>query len=248
MVILVVATYIFIEKDFFVDVLLFGPMQPQFPTYKAFCEITQNLGLEGMFCFTSPPFELLNTKMAGQFTTHLWIAFFGGLVLSFPYAIWEIWRFIAPGLYPKERKASRGLVFVSSMLFFAGILFGYYLITPLSVQFLGNYALSATVTNRIEVGSFIGTVTSVTLSSGLLFELPVLVYFLSKAGMVTASFMKTYRRHAIVLILVLSAIITPPDVMSQILVALPIMLLYEVSIGIAKRQEIRRNQLTQAPK
>ena len=194
-----------------------------------------------MFCFSNPPFELLNTKMAGQFTTHLWVSILGGIVLSFPYALWEIWRFIAPGLTPKERRASRGILLGSSLLFFFGIAFGYWLISPLSVQFLGSYSVSQEVINRIDLVSFMRTVSSVTLASGILFELPVLVYFLSRAGILTPEVMKKYRRHSIVGVLLLSAVITPPDIFSQILVALPVLLLYEGSIGISRRQQAKQN-------
>lgn len=235
--VVLVGTLVFLWKSFFIDIVILGPRNPDFITYKIFCQLTQLVTEEGLFCFNEMPFELLNTKMAGQFTTHLWVAILGGIIISFPYAVWEIWQFIAPGLTKKERKASRGILFGSSLLFFMGIAFGYFLISPLSVQFLGTYTVSEEVVNRIDIVSFMRTVSSVTIASGLLFELPIAVFFLSRAGIVTPEGMKTYRRHAIVAVLLLSAVITPPDIFSQILVAVPVLILYEFSIGISRRQQ-----------
>jgi sec-independent protein translocase protein TatC len=187
------------------------------------------------------PFELLNTRMAGQFSIHLWVSMAAGLIAAFPYIVWEFWRFIAPGLHTHERSAGRWGIAVVSLLFFVGVLFGYYFIVPLSVQFLGTYSISGEVQNLIDLGSYISTVVSVTLACGLLFELPVIMYFLARIGLVTADFLRTYRKHAFVVNLVVAAIITPPDITSQILVAIPIAILYEVSIFIAARVE--KNQL-----
>ncbi len=240
--VLFASTAVFVAKSFFVDTVILGPRKPDFITYRWLCVLTRKFSESGLFCFTEMPFELLNTRMAGQFTTHIWVALLGGLVLSFPYALWEIWRFIIPGLHSKERKASRGVIWGSSLLFFAGIAFGYFLISPLSVQFLGTYSVSDEVVNRIDLVSFMRTISSVTLASGILFELPVVVFFLARAGVVGPQAMKTYRRHAIVVVLLLAAIITPPDLLSQILVAVPVLILYEFSIGIARRQEKKLQQ------
>tara|TARA_R110002167_G_scaffold123523_11_gene302514 strand:- start:263 stop:775 length:513 start_codon:yes stop_codon:yes gene_type:complete len=160
--------------------------------------------------------------------------------MSFPYILWEVWRFIKPGLKESEKSYSRWILFFAGILFALGVLFGYYLIVPLSLQFLGSYSVSAEVTNLIDLLSYISTVSTVTLATGIIFELPIAVYFLAKTGIITAGFMRTYRRHAIVLILILSAVITPPDIASQILVSVPILILYEISIKIAKR--IEKNQ------
>jgi sec-independent protein translocase protein TatC len=231
----------FVSKAFIFDVLLFGPKSPDFITYTFFCAQTRAWGLPEMFCFDAMPFELLNTRMAGQFSIHLWVSMAAGLIAAFPYIVWEFWRFIAPGLHTHERSAGRWGIAVVSLLFFIGVLFGYYLIVPLSVQFLGTYSISGEVQNLIDLGSYISTVVSVTLACGLLFELPVIMYFLARIGLVTADFLRTYRKHAFVVNLVVAAIITPPDITSQILVAIPIAILYEVSIFIAARVE--RNQL-----
>jgi sec-independent protein translocase protein TatC len=163
-----------------------------------------------------------------------------GIIVAFPYVVYEFWRFISPGLHESERKSSKGIIFTSSLLFLSGIAFGYFIISPFSVQFLATYTVSSDVVNRIDLSSFISTITSVTLASGVVFELPVIVYFLSKAGLLTPGIMKTYRKHALVIILILSAIITPPDLTSQVLVTLPVLLLYEVSIKVSARVEKRR--------
>lgn len=229
------AVICFFAKGVLFDVIIFGPKNPEFITYRLFCQFTKLFSSEGVFCLTKMPFEIINNKMAGQFSTHVWVSFIAGFILAFPYVLYEVWRFIKPGLHEKERKHSRGVIFFASILFILGILFGYYLIAPLSVQFLGSYTISAEITNLIDLLSYISTVTTVTLSAGLIFELPIIVYFLAKVGLLTPEWMRKYRKHALVLILILSAIITPPDISSQVLVTLPILLLYEVSIKICKR-------------
>ena len=158
-----------------------------------------------------------------------------GFVASIPYILWEIWRFIKPALKEKERKNATGFVFYASALFIMGVLFGYYVVVPLSVNFLGSYQVSAAVANMISVDSFVGTVTNITLASGIVFELPILVYFLSSLGIITPEFMRKFRRHAVVVILVVAAIITPsPDITSQMLVAMPLYVLYEISIFVSR--------------
>lgn len=225
----------FIFKDILFDLILLGPKNPNFPTYKALCFISQYLGLNDALCLNKSPFILMNISMSGQFSTHITTSIFAGFVLAFPYVFWELWRFIRPALHAHEIKMARGIVFFSSVLFLFGILFGYYIIAPLSVNFLGSYQVSSVVSNQISLTSFMTTVTTVSFANGIIFELPILVYFLTKIGLLTPSFMRIYRRHAMVLILVLSAIITPPDITSQILVSLPLILLYEISISISKR-------------
>jgi len=182
-------------------------------------------------------FNLINTSMAGQFTTDLTVAIVVGLVVAFPFILWELWRFIKPALYEKELKHASGLIFWGSFLFFTGISFGYFVITPLSVFFFGNYKVSEVVNNQINLSSFISTVVSTTLGAGIVFELPIVIYFLSKIGVVDPAFLRKTRKVSYVVILVLAAIITPPDVTSQIIVSIPLFLLYEVSIWISARVE-----------
>lgn len=225
----------FMGKSILFDKIIFGPKQPDFPTYQFFCEASRAIGIKEIFCLNEMPFEILNTKMAGQFSTHIWVSLIAGFILAFPYIIWEVWRFVKPGLHSHEKKYSRAVLFFAAILFGLGVLFGYYLIVPLSIQFLGTYNISSEVNNLIDLMSYISTVSTVTLASGLIFELPILVYFLARAGLLTPEWMRTYRRHAFVITLILSAVITPPDISSQILVALPIVILYEISIRICAR-------------
>ena len=172
--------------------------------------------------------------MAGKFTLNLIISIFSGIIIAFPYILFEVWRFLKPALKKTEHNFARGLVFWGSFLFLLGVGFGYFLITPLSVQFLGGYTVSDLVKNQIGLSSYISTVTTITLSCGLIFQLPIVIYFLSKLGIVTPKLLKAYRRHSIVVVLILSAIITPPDITSQILVSMPLFVLYEISIWISR--------------
>ena len=231
----------FLSKRILFDVIIFGPKDPNFPTYRFFCNLSQMLGMDDAFCMEELPFSLQNIDMAGQFTTHLWVSFVAGVILAFPYLVFELWRFVRPALKSTERKYSTALIFFTSLLFSMGVLFGYYLIAPLSVNFLGGYSVSDQISSQINLGSYISTVTTVTMATGLVFELPILVYFLTKIGLLTPEWMKTYRRHAFVVTLILSAVITPPDIASQVLVTIPIVVLYEISIGISRRV-IKRQQ------
>jgi sec-independent protein translocase protein TatC len=232
--IVVFAVVAFLSKEIIFDTIIFGPKQMDFPTYTFFCWLSGFVGGD-VFCFEEMPFELLNMRMSGQFQMHLWVSLVAGIIIAFPYVFWEIWRFIQPGLQENERKNSRGVILFTTVLFILGVLFGYYIIVPLSVQFLGTYTVSSEIFNRIDLTSYISMVSSVTLATGILFQLPIVVYFLSKIGVVTPELLKTYRRHAIVGILLLSAIITPPDIASQILVTLPVLILYQISIMVSRR-------------
>ena len=178
--------------------------------------------------------------MAGQFITHIWTALVAGFIIASPLVFFEFWRFIKPALYDTEKKHASGAVFFTTVLFLLGVLFGYYLIVPLSLHFLGSYSLSPEVTNQININSYISTVVSISLASGVVFLLPIFVFFLSKVGLLTPGFMKKYRRHSYVVMLLLAAIITPPDVFSQIMVAVPLVFLYEIGIFISRRIEKQR--------
>jgi len=226
---------IFSFKSIVFDKIILAQKSADFWTYRMFCKISHLLGKGDALCMDDISFSLINITMSGQFTMHLIVSLIGGLILGFPYILYEIWRFIGPALADKERKYARGLIFAGSFLFTVGILFGYFLISPLSVQFLGNYKVSDLVENQISLSSFISTVTTITLACGLVFQLPLIVYFLAKVGLVTPEFMRKYRKHAIVVTLILSAIITPPDISSQVLMAVPLLVLYEFSIFVAKR-------------
>ena len=172
--------------------------------------------------------------MSGQFSAHLWTSITAGFIIAFPYILYEFWKFISPGLNLNERKNARGFILVASLLFFMGVFFGYYIVTPLSINFLGNYSVSSEVFNDFDLSSYISLLRASVLSSGLIFELPILIYFLTKIGLVTPQFLRMNRKFAIVIVLILSAIITPPDIASQVIVTIPILILYEVSIFISK--------------
>ena len=232
--ILIFAIIAFIFKSIVFDVIIIAPKTPEFPTNRFLCMLGQELNVQRL-CINSRPFNLQTVKMAEQFSMHIIVSLIAGLIISFPYIFWEFWKFIKPAMYDKEKQTASGAVFYTSLLFMMGVAFGYYLIAPLSVHFLGNYRVSEEVISNPTLRSYVQTVSSVVLASGIVFELPILAYFLTKTGLITPSFMKKYRRHSLVLILALSALITPPDIFSQIMVSLPLILLYEVGIGISKR-------------
>ena len=226
----------FIFKGILFDCIILGPTSPDFFTNKSLCWLAVKLDMPTL-CINKEPLILQNINMAGQFSMHIWISFITGIIIAFPYIFWEFWRFIKPALYPNEIKNSRGAIFFASILFLIGVLFAYYLICPLTIQFFGNYKVSENVGNIINLNSYISTISSIIVACGIMFELPMLIYFLTKIGIISSSFLKKYRKHAVIVILSVSAIITPPDVLSMILVWMPIMLLYEGSILIAKRVE-----------
>lgn len=233
----------FVAKGFIFDTVLLGPKNGDFWTYRMLCLASERFGLSDLLCITDIPFELINISMAGQFTTHIVVSIISGFVVAFPYVMFELWRFIKPGLYSTERKYARGMVFYTSFLFALGILFGYYIIAPLSVNFLGGYRVSEQVVNQIDLNSYFSTLATLVLACGLVFEMPVLIYFLTKVGLVTPDSLRQYRKHAVVGILIMSAVITPPDVSSQVLVFFPLMGLYEISIwvsAIVMRNEAKR--------
>ncbi len=232
--IVLIAIVAFIFKDIIFDAIILGPKSSDFITNEAFCKLGELVNIDKL-CINSKPFQVININMAGQFMTHIMVSILAGFILAFPYVFYEFWRFLQPALYHKEKTVASGAVFYSSALFMLGVLFGYFLICPLSVHFLGSYTVSADVLNQINLKSYIQTVASVSLAAGIIFELPVLVYFLSKIGLVTPEFLKKYRKHSLVVILTLSAIITPPDIFSQIMVCLPLLALYEIGIGISRR-------------
>ena len=235
MAIFIIACVAFFMSDFVFDTIIFGPKKPDFPSYSVFCKLSKLLGFSEAFCSTEPLFEIQSRVMAGQFSAHIWTSIWAGFILGFPYILYEIWKFISPGLYEKERKTSRGFIFVASFLFFMGVLFGYYVVAPLSINFLGGYSISKEIHNDIDLASYIATVRSAVIACGLIFELPIIIYFLTKIGLITPEILKKYRKIALVVVLILSAVITPPDIASQIVVALPILLLYQISIFISGR-------------
>lgn len=218
----------FFFMDFIFHEILLAPMRPDFWTYKMLCRIDSSL------CITKIDFHLQNRTMTGQFMMHIKSAFIFGFILAFPYTIWELWGFVKPGLYPREQKGASGAVFFVSILFILGILFGFYVIAPLSFNFLINYKIDESIPNIIDITNYISLLCALVLGSGLMFQLPVLIFVLSKIGIVSPQLMRKFRRHSIVGIFILAAVITPsPDFFTQTIVALPLLILYEMSIFIS---------------
>ncbi len=215
------------------DNIVFAPSKPSFPTFQALCRLGEITGAKDKLCVEEIPFKIQSRYMTGQFTMQFLSAFVIGLILAFPYVFWEIWRFIKPGLHIKERLVTRGAVFWVTFLFTLGILFGYYVLCPMSIWFFSSYTISDVIVNEFDITSYVQTIVALVFGSGLLFQLPIVVYFLTKIGMLTPQFMRTYRKHAVVVILILAALITPPDPLSQTIIAVPLYVLYEVSIFVS---------------
>ena len=229
-VILVLAVVIWYFQEEIMVNLFLSMKDKDFVTFRLLC---QYIGV----CVEEIPVKMQSMTVSGQFTYALMMSFLGGLVISFPYIFYQIWSFIKPGLKQREKKIVNGLVFYVSLLFFLGILFGYFLVAPLSVQFFGSYQISKQIENNFTIGSYMSTIFSTVFYSGLFFLLPVVSYLLTKIGLINVSFLIKYRKHAIVAILILAAIITPPDIASQIIVSIPIIILYEIGILVSKRAE-----------
>ena len=238
--IVIVAVVAFFFSDFIFETILFGPKDPSFVTYTFFCELSKAIGVES-FCVTELPFVIQNTDVEGQVSLLVWTCITVGFILAFPYILWEFWKFISPALYENERKNAKTFIFISSLLFFIGVLFGYYVIVPMSINFFATFSISSQIKNEFNIDSYIGLIKTSLIACGLFFELPIIIYFLTKLGLVTPKFLRDYRRYAIVIVLILAAIVTPPDVVSQIIVAIPLLLLYEVSIFISS--VVVKNQL-----
>jgi sec-independent protein translocase protein TatC len=235
------AVFVFINVKFIMDEILFKPKYPEFVTNRFFAWMSEIFNSPSIKINTHS-FEIINYDMAGQFTTHLTISMIGGFIIVIPYVLYEFWSFIRPALYDKEKKYATGAVFYSSSLFLIGVLFGYYLIVPLTTHFFGTYRVSEEVANQINLNSYISSVCTVVLGSGIVFELPIVIYFLSKVGIISSSFLISYRKHAYVLLLLLAAIITPPDIFSMLLVSGPLLLLYELGLFLARRIEKKKSQ------
>ena len=243
--IFVFAIAAFVSKGIIFGEIILGPSKPSFWTYRMLCNLSEILNSDAL-CISELPFIIQSRQMTGQFSMHITSSFVIGLICAFPYAFWEIWRFVKPGLYDKERKAATGATFYVSLLFFMGVFFGYFVVTPISINFLSNYQIDPSILNEFDIISYVSTVTTLVLACALLFQLPIVVYFATKAGLVSSSLLKTYRKHSIIVILMLSAVLTPPDPFSQVLIDIPLGLLYQLSILIAIKLEKkeRKQELT----
>ncbi len=240
------ATLAYIYSDFIWNSILLAPNRNDFWTSRILIKLNSLFGVKSLG-LNKKPVDLINFDLSGQFMVDVWTAIVGGFIVAFPYVMYQFWSFVKPALYENERKYASGAVAVMSGLFLIGVLFGYYLIVPFSLDWLGSYSISDKVVNQINILSYISTVTSIVIAGGISFELPIVIYFLSKVGILTPRFLKKYRRHSYIVLLIIAAIITPPDVLSQTIVSIPLILLYEVSIFISARvdkaRQRRRNEI-----
>ena len=230
----------FILKGIVLDIV-FAPIRPEFPTNRLFTWLAAVLNSEALNIHPENV-ELFNNKMAGQFMLHIKSSIVGAFVVAFPYLIWELWLFVKPALPPYQRKQSIRYVVETPVWFIIGLLFGYYVISPLAINFLGNYTVSDQISNIIDVGSFMSTVLGVSFAGAIAFQLPLLIRLLATLGIIGSESMRQYRKLAVVVLLIFSAVITPPDVVSQILIFVPCYALYEYGIRIARRIEIQREK------
>ncbi len=231
LVVLTITTFFFIQRIY--DEVIFAPSRLDFPTFQWMCKVGKVLHMEGSLCIEELPMSVISRTMMGQFTMALVSSFVIALIVGFPYVCWEIWRFIKPGLHSTERKYSRGAVAAISFLFLCGVSFGYYVMCPMAVYFFSNFQLSETIDNQFDVSSYVTTIVTLVFGSGMLFQLPIVIYFLTQVGIVTPTFLRQYRKHAIVIILIIGAIVTPPDPISQTIISIPLFFLYEFSIFIS---------------
>jgi sec-independent protein translocase protein TatC len=244
--IIVFAVLAMLNHRFIFDKIIFGVTEPDFPLYRWFCALSYWLYGSDKICMDIVPVATQNLQVSGQFMYMMVVGFTAGLILSAPYILWEFWRFFRPALKPKEQKYTTGIVIITSALFFTGVLFGYYILSPLCINFFVNFNLTDNIENHFTLQSFVSFITTLTLASGIIFELPLVIYILAKLGIISAAFLRKFRRHAMVVILILASVITPPDIMSQILLGIPVYFLYEVGILIALRIENKAKKIEQA--
>lgn len=240
--VIILAVVAFVKINFIYEKIIMAPTRHTFFTYKALCSFGHFFNLGDTLCLPDVPIEFQSMKLSGQFMQAMSSSFMFGAIIAAPYILWEFWRFIKPALKPNELQYTRGVIFWTSLLFFSGVAFGYFVIAPYTVNFFAAYKLSESIHNIITIQSYLSTMAQVVVGCGLLFELPIMTYFLSKVGVVSASFLKNYRKHAFLVILIIAALITPPDVASQIIVTIPLYILYEVSIRIAGRVERQKEE------
>lgn len=241
----VVGIACFLNKDFIFNTLIFGPRNPDFVTYRLLCDFSHWSGAGEAMCFTPPKFNLITRQLGEVLMQHLYVSFWLGIIGAFPFIFWEFWKFIRPGLLEAEQKAVRGIVAICTLLFLSGVAFGYFVIAPFSISFLAGYTLEGLEVSP-TLDSYVTYMTMFTLPTGLIFEMPILAYFLAKIGLIGPAFLRSHRRQAVVVILIVAAIITPPDVVSQTLVSIPLFGLYEASIMVVARVKRNRDKALEA--
>lgn len=243
-VVVIAMIFMFVYIREITDKIILAPYSPDFLTYEYLCQLDPSIcnGLArpvdasgAASALTSGQIILQASEPSEQFTRAIFIAIVGGLILSFPYLIFEIWRFVKPGLSPNEKKGMGGFILYTSFLFFTGVLFAYFVVSPLTITFLANFKLSDNVVQIWKIGDVISLVVMLCVAGGILFEMPVLAFFLGKMGIVNAAFLSKYRRHAVVGIFIAAGVLTPSaDMMTQIAVVIPLLFLYEISIWVVK--------------
>jgi len=236
------AVVMVVYNRFIVEKVLMGPTNQSFPTYGYLCKVSQWLGLGKKLCMTQIHVKMQNTEVAGQFNTYFNVILIGGFILAFPYVFWQFWKFTKPALTPKELKNTTGVIFWVSLLFFTGILFGYFVIAPYTINFFSNFSLASKIENIWTVTNYFNTIVPLILGAGLAFQLPLVMYFLAKVGVVSAAYLRRMRKYAILIMLIVAGIITPPDMLSQIVCTIPLILLYEISILLCVKVEKRKQK------
>lgn len=231
------AIVVAIYNNFIFKKVLMGPAHPDFPTYSILCKLSQHLGLGSKLCMGDVSIKFQSNTVSGQFGVYFNVILLGGFILAFPYVFWQFWKFFKPALTPKELKNTRGVIFWVSFLFFTGVLFGYFVIAPYTINFFSNFHLDDTIVNLWTINSYFGTVVPIILGAGLAFQLPLVIFFLAKAGVVSSGFLRRSRKYAIVIMLVVAGIITPPDMLSQVVCTVPLILLYEIGLILCVRVE-----------
>lgn len=242
--IMVGACIVFWKVEWIFDHIVLGPAHKEFISYRMFCALGKLLHSDS-FCMDEIHMRFQNTAVTGQFMMSLSVSVMLGFVLVFPYILWELWKFIKPALKPKEIKMARGIVFWCSLLFFLGVLFAYFIVAPYTINFFGTYKLSPLFENIITIDNYYDTISNLVLALGVVFELPILVYFLARIGILTPEFLKAKRRYAFLILFILSMVIAPPDVFSCLLIFVPLYILFEISVKISGRA-IKARKLREA--
>jgi sec-independent protein translocase protein TatC len=235
-VVAIFAITAFCMNDFVFDTVIFGPLRQDFISYRVLCDLGHKIGAGDVMCMTIKPAHLQTLSASEQFFNHMWISFLCGIILGFPFVLWELWKFVRPALKNKEIGPVKIFVVIASVLFLIGIFFGYFLLFPMSYNFLINYQVSSSgiVQTQNTFDDYISLISTMTLVAGIIFEMPILVYFLTRMTLLTPQFMRKYRKHAVIIILIAAAVITPsPDVTSQMVVAIPMYFLYELSVFVS---------------
>ncbi len=242
--VIIMAIVVFVKVEWIFHEIILGPSRNDFISYKWFCALGRVMHYDG-FCLGDIKMKFQNTAVSGQFMMSLSVSMMLGFILAFPYVLWQFWKFIKPALRPTEIKMAQGIVFWCSLLFFLGVLFSYYIVVPYTINFFGNYQLSPQFENIITIDNYYDTVNNLIVAMGVVFELPILVYFLSRIGIITPQFLKDQRRYAILILFILAEIITPPDMFSCLLVFIPLYVLFEISVVISARA-VERSKKNQA--